>query len=49
MLVCQQSQRFIATLSADFDFTLLPFDNQTLQVALESYRMPKDAVHSTFV
>jgi hypothetical protein len=38
------SRRFVVTLSADFEFTALPFDKQTLFVDLESYRMPSEAV-----
>eukprot|EP01051_Picozoa_sp_SAG22_P018313 SAG22_NODE_3047_length_1985_cov_2.118770_2_plen_439_part_01 len=38
------SRRFIATLSANFDFKYLPFDSQNLSVSLESYRMNTDSV-----
>ena len=38
------SRRFIVSLSAEFDFSDLPFDHQSLDVVLESYRMPTTAM-----
>ena len=38
------SRRFIVTLSAQFKFGNLPFDQQSLDVILESYRMPSTAM-----
>ncbi len=40
----QYSERFDTTLSGKFDFSLFPFDSQTLQIVIESFEYDKNQV-----